>query len=505
MAQNIPRRKFLKNSATTIAGFSMMPYINCGRIGVQRPMKRSFGLLDFEVTSFGLGGQASLEHTGPGIDPIQIIYKAFKLGVNYFDTSNGYGPSQTNFGKAFKGLNLIPGESVYDEKLRRSIFLTTKTHVRWAKMNGPVPEELNFVYNWTDGTPGSTAVDDLKRSLTQLFGDGKGNYPKGAYLDMVLIHNLNTMNEVDALFEGYDHPDPGMERIGAIAALRDYRDGTNLTGLNPKEEKLIRHIGFSGHHSPPVMMEMIQRDNQKLFDAMLVSMNAHDRNYFNMQYNVVPLAKARNMGVIGMKLFSDGAMYTKEPRWSRGPEDVVMSVGSPELPSRPLIEYALTVPGIQTVIIGIGHTDTETRQCQLEQNLSAAQILPSALSESDRREIETKAKVAREGKSNYFQIEAKPLSAPQNPQVEQTRNGNQRIINLTWHTAFAGNEPLEKYQIWRDDIKISEVQHLPQVTKVPFSFEDNLHDNDSHVYRITSVDAGKNSARTNNLKIEGMI
>jgi hypothetical protein len=211
------------------------------------------------------------------------------------------------------------------------------------------------------------------------------------------------------------------------------------------------------------------------------------------------------MGVIGMKLFSDGSMYTKEPRWSQGPEDVVMSVGSPELPSRPLIEYALTVPGIQTVIIGIGRTDTETRQCQLEQNLSAAQILPSALSESDRREIETKAKIAREGKSNYFQIEAKPLSAPQYPDVKQKRYGNQRIVNLTWHTAFAGDEPLEKYQIWRDDIMISEVQHLPQITKVPFSFEDKLLDTYAHVYRIASVDAGENSAMTNDLKIEGII
>ena len=41
------------------------------------------------------------------------------------------------------------------------------------------------------------------------------------------------------------------------AALRDLRDGTNRTGLNPKEETLIRHIGFSGHNSPPVMIEML--------------------------------------------------------------------------------------------------------------------------------------------------------------------------------------------------------------------------------------------------------
>ena len=58
---------------------------------------------------------------------------------------------------------------------------------------------------------------------------------RGAYLDMILIHNLNTREEVDALYEGLDNPDPKAERIGALAALRDYRDGTNLTGLNYTE------------------------------------------------------------------------------------------------------------------------------------------------------------------------------------------------------------------------------------------------------------------------------
>ncbi len=81
-------------------------------------MKRKFGKIEFDVTTLALGGQASIQWTPNDVDPIQIILKAFKLGINYFDTSYLYDGSQLNFNKAFKQLNLIPGEKNYDKKLR---------------------------------------------------------------------------------------------------------------------------------------------------------------------------------------------------------------------------------------------------------------------------------------------------------------------------------------------------------------------------------------------------
>ena len=99
---------------------------------------------------------------------------------------------------------------------------------------------------------------------------------------------------------------------------------------------------------------------------MLIAINANDRMHFNMQHNVIPVAAAKNMGVIGMKVFADGAMYTKEAHWTRGPSEVVRSIGSPELPSRNLIEYTLTTPGIHTAIIGIGQISDDPAHCQLE-------------------------------------------------------------------------------------------------------------------------------------------
>jgi len=86
------------------------------------------------------------------------------------DTSNGYGPSAFNYGRAFRSLNLIPGQAGYDAKLRQSIWLTSKTAIRWA--NNPKPTQ-----NPSNGPAGSFAVDDLKRSLTLIFGDGEASYP----------------------------------------------------------------------------------------------------------------------------------------------------------------------------------------------------------------------------------------------------------------------------------------------------------------------------------------
>jgi hypothetical protein len=39
--------------------------------------------------------------------------------------------------------------------------------------------------------------------------------------------------------------------------------------------------------------------------GLLVAVNANDRLQFNMQHNVLPVAAAKNMGIIAMKVFAD--------------------------------------------------------------------------------------------------------------------------------------------------------------------------------------------------------
>ncbi|MBN2523956.1 MAG: aldo/keto reductase [Bacteroidales bacterium] len=485
---SISRRKFLKSSVSVVTGMSLLPsFYHC--TSGPKLMTRSFGRLNREVTTFGLGGQASIQWTPGDVDPVAVILKAFDKGVNYFDTSNLYGPSQMNYGKAFRKLDLIPGQAGYNEVLRRSIFLTSKTHLRWAKGE----KEMEGLNNWTNGEAGSHTINDLKRSLTQIYGDGKGSYPEGAYLDMVLIHSVTSPADVDAIYEGIDNTDPRAERIGALAALRDYRDGTNLTGLNPKEERLIKHIGFSGHYNAGVMMDLIRRDEYGIIDGMLVAINANDKLNFNMQHNVIPVAMAKNIGLIGMKVFADGAMYTKEAHWSGEPADVVRQVGSKEIPFQSLIGYSLTTPGISTVIIGIGQISDDPAQCQLSQNISASQIRIAGLSETDREEIEKVAGKIKEGKTNYFQKDEGGLTAVQNSLVKKE---GENKIQLTWDTAYAGNYPIEKYEVWRNNEKLGVVMHKPQTSLAPFVYHDNIMGMDKFEYKVVTVDTKNNKAET---------
>ncbi len=457
----VSRRDFIKVSAASAAAVSTMSLGACNTEKVPAPMKRPFGKLGFNVTTLGLGGQASIQWTPEDVDPVPIILKAFELGVNYFDTSNLYAKSQLHFHAAFEKMNLIPGKENYNKDLRESIWLTSKTGMRWGKPGWP---ELENVNNWSNGENVQCAVDDVKRSLTQIFGDGEGNYPEGAYLNMVLCHTLHNTDEVDVLYKGLETPLDPEGNFGALVALRDLRDGTNLTGMNPKNEKLIKHIGFSGHANPPAMMDMIQRDEFGILDGMLIAINANDKTKMNMQHNVIPIAEAKGMGVIGMKVFADAAMYHKEPRWSQTPVDVFRKVGTPELPSKPLIEYSLTTPGVHTLIIGIGQIDEDPLKCQLIQNFYSAQIAPNGMSADERKRIEEQAKAVKP-ESNYFQaIEKENLSAPR----EAMLKGN----TLTWQSALADEEPISHYEVIVDGKLVGKVNHKPQLLKSkPFTFE----------------------------------
>ncbi len=492
------RRQFIQTSCAAAVGLTLSPYLlRAGLVSLPKPLaKRQFGKIDFKVTTLGLGGQASIQWTPAGIDPVAIILKAYKLGINYYDTSNYYGPSQLNYGKAFRQLGLVPGEENYNESKRKEIFVTSKTGLRFAKGG----DDRKEVHGGTNGPIGSKALDDVRRTLTQVFGNGIDSFHDGAYLDMVLIHTLGTVGEVDALYEGYFNPDPEAKTIGTLAALRDVRDGTNRTGLNPKNEKLIRHIGFSGHKDPAVMIEMIQRDAENLIDGMLVAINANDKLYFNMQYNVIPVAAAKNIGIIAMKVIADGAMYSKNAEWSRTPEHVVLQVNSPELPANELIRYSLTTPGIHTAIIGIGQISDDPMQCQLTQNLIGAQVKPTDMSEEEREKVEALAVKSKGGKTNYFQNPFQNMTAPRDAKVEIKKDGK---ASISWQTAYAGDAAIDHYEVWRNDEKVANISFAPQTTKTPYLFIDNFGNKTPKQYVVKVVDKKRRVVETELLTVFG--
>jgi aryl-alcohol dehydrogenase-like predicted oxidoreductase len=446
----LSRREVLSVLGAVPAAGALLP----GRLYAQAAgafPRRLLGRTGRMVVPLGLGGQGSLQWTAPGLDAPDIIVRAVQLGVNYLDSANNYGTSQAMYGEAFRRLHLTPSDPAYDRALRESLFITSKTYGRYAI---------------EPDSAGRTAIGEVRRALTFMFGDGKGFIPEGAYLDLMQIHNLNAMEQVDQLYEGYGvRGSKPPQRIGALAGLLDYRDGTNHTGLNPEHRQYLRHIGITGHQSSPILMSAIRRDRDSILDTVLVALNANDRLCSSHQNNVLPLAVARGMGVIAMKAFADGAFYGKEPRYSKTPEDVRRTVGKAgEMPYSDLVRYPLSLPGVSVLIIGTGQVNREKPEAdQLVANLTAA--LRDIPSETERRRIEKDSAAGRGAATNWFQDKTNVLVQPTN--VKVNRDGDRAVVE--WNTALAGPEPIRSYEILAGQRLLLSLPFRPQLTESPLS------------------------------------
>jgi hypothetical protein len=179
----------------------------------------------------------------------------------------------------------------------------------------------------------------------------------------------------------------------------------------------------------------------------------------------------------------------------------VRSVGSRSLHSRTLVEYTLATPGVATAIVGIGHIDSQSQHCQIEQNLSAAQVPPESLSSGDRVEIERMALDAKDGQTNWFQLPLQPLSPPRDTSVIAAIRDGQAVAQLSWQTAYAAEHPIQHYEIARNGRRVAQVAHRPQTSRTPFTFVDPLADAAQALYTITSVDAAGRRAATGPLRL----
>ena len=430
-------------------------------------LTRSLGRTGREVTTFGLAGGNKVMWDLPGEEGVEIVVKAIRMGITYLETANNYYISQRNYHKAFRILNLIPGEPSYDASLRARLFLATKTGLRTGALRGSAKP----VGRGRSGM--KTAAEEVKRSLTEFFGDGKGYIPEGAYLDLMQIHHLGREDEVDAVFEGIDNPaDNSLERIGALAALKDLRDGTNLTGVNPEQKKWIRHIGITGHENPTVHMYAMRKDKHNDLETLLVTANPNDRHYFCHLTNSIPVAAAKGMGIIGMKIFADGVMYGLEKKFASQPGQSVPAVGQPgKVGFEEFLQYSLSIAGMSTVIAGIGLTDKsdDPARDQLVADLAACQ-LRDPLTAARLRDIEERTARLHGVDTNFFQRPSSGLLPPQSVAVE--RAAGDKPVKVTWHTAYAAGAPLLRYEVYRREQKIGEMAFQPQTSEAPFAFED---------------------------------
>ncbi len=205
-----------------------------------------------------------------------------------------------------KGVNYIDTAPTYGSsevnigkaipRLRKKVFLAGKTKDRTY-----------------DGT-----MRLFERSLKRLQTD---------YLDLLQLHGFHYWSDYEKAFS----------RDGAYRALEEL-----------KAEGAVRFTGITSHKNPQVVKEAIKDYD---FDCLLFALNPadpHDHDQ-SLQDEVLPLARAKDMGTIAMKVASYGRIFR-----SGGIENMQQALG-----------YSLSFP-VSTAVIGI------SSHSELEENIKIA-------------------------------------------------------------------------------------------------------------------------------------
>lgn len=203
------------------------------------------------------------------------------------NTAIDLGVNYMESARAYSGSESYYGESL---KGRRSkVFLSSKSHARDKK----------------------GAFAHLGETLAAMKTD---------YLDLWQIHDVRTEDDIKAIFG------PG----GAIEAF-----------VEARQKGLVRFIGVTGHHDPVVLRKCLETFD---FDTVLAPVNPAEPAYKCFLDEIVPIAGAKDVGVMAMKAYLRGQL---------------------EAPKKLLLSYALTQP-VSMAVVGCDNVE------QLKENVEAA-------------------------------------------------------------------------------------------------------------------------------------
>src|SRR5437764_464746 len=158
-------------------------------------------------------------------------------------------------------------------------------------------------------------LEELRRNLKELRTD---------HVDLIQVHAVNTMADLDAALA----PD------GTLAALEEAR-----------RQGMARFVGITGHSRPWVLARALERYD---FDTVLVATGPVDRLVNAPEEVLLPLARARQVGVVAMKVYGHG-----------------------EIKQRGLaLRYALSLPGVSTAIVGMADESEIDENVRLAEGLA---------------------------------------------------------------------------------------------------------------------------------------
>ena len=205
---------------------------------------RKLGRTGEKVSIVGLGGY----HIGKQQDEqesIRIIRTALDNGINFLDNCWDYndGQSEVRMGKALR------------DGYRQKAFLMTKI----------------------DGRTKKAATQQLDESLHRLQTD---------HVDLLQFHEVIRDTDPARIFaEG-----SGMDAV-----------------MEARKQGKVRYIGFTGHKSPDIHLNMLETAfaHGFTFDAVQMPLNVMDAHFDSFEKKVLPVLVKHDIGVLGMKPMGD--------------------------------------------------------------------------------------------------------------------------------------------------------------------------------------------------------
>jgi aryl-alcohol dehydrogenase-like predicted oxidoreductase len=311
------RREFLETAAlTSLAAQPAAAAKKDSRTGM--PL-RKLGKTGVQVSILAFGSGSRWLGYKDEDKALAAMDKAIDLGISYIDTAYNYGngQSETWVGK------LMP-------KRRKQIFLATKVGER----------------------NGDAAMKIIEGSLKRLQTD---------QVDLLHIHSLTDMEDVAKI----EAPD------GVLKVLRKLRD-----------EKVARFIGVTSHTDPIALKTLLERND---FDVTQMALNAaragNAKGYgmvgesypHSFEKDALPVANAKKMGVIAMKVFAQEKLNGKAP-------------------VEKLISYSLSLP-VTAAVVGmpeVAHIEQNIQVAKAFKPLAPAEMkeLSGGLAASHKAEID---------------------------------------------------------------------------------------------------------------------
>lgn len=240
----IDRRRFLKIAAIASAAAALPRHFLLAESEQGMPY-RKLGLTGAKVSLIGLGG-FHLGLAKSAAEATKLTRTAVDSGINFMDNCWDYhdGKSERWMGEALR------------DGYRDKVYLMTKI----------------------DGRDRKTAAAQIDQSLKRLETD---------HIDLLQMHEIIRMEDPTMIFN----------EDGAIHALKA-----------AKKAGKIRHLGFTGHKSPEILLEMLRvadlHDFQ--FEAVQLPLNVMDAHYDSFEKLVLPELVKRGIGVLGMKPLGSG-------------------------------------------------------------------------------------------------------------------------------------------------------------------------------------------------------